>query len=83
MDLYSRRIIGWAINRRMTQDLVSRALIQAYNLRRPSRGLVFHSDRGSQYTSKHYRRLLMGYGIRASMGGVSVWWDNAVVERLW
>ena len=58
IDLYSRRIIGWAINRRMTQDLVSRAVIQAYNLRRPSRCLVFHSDRGSQYTSKHYRRLL-------------------------
>ena len=81
MDLYSRRIIGWAINRRMTQDLVSRALIKAYNLRRPSKGLVFHSDRGSQYTSKHYRRLLTGYGIRASMGDVGACWDNAVVER--
>ncbi len=81
MDLYSRRIIGWHIEKRMTTDLVSRALMKAYNLRQPPKGLVFHSDRGSQYTSKSYRKLLSSYGMRASMGDVGACWDNAVVER--
>lgn len=81
MDLYSRRIVGWHIDKRMTTDLVSRAMMRAYNLRQPKRGLVFHSDRGSQYTSKRFRKLLSGYGIRSSMGGVGACWDNAVVER--
>lgn len=81
MDLYSRRIVGWSIDKRMTKALVSRAMIQAINLRQPRQGLVFHSDRGSQYTSQHYRKLLAGYGIRASMGDVGACWDNAVVER--
>ena len=81
MDLYSRRIVGWHIDKRMKQDLVSKALIKAVNLRQPKPGLVFHSDRGSQYTSYHYRKLLKAYGIRASMGSVGACWDNAVVER--
>jgi putative transposase len=55
MDLYSRRMIGCQIDKRMTTDLMSKALMRAVNLR----------DRGSQYTSKGYRRLLQGYGIRA------------------
>lgn len=81
MDLYSRRIVGWHIDKRMTTDLVSRAMMKAYNLRQPNKGLVFHSDRGSQYTSKQYRKLLTSYGIRASMGDVGACWDNTVVER--
>ncbi|WP_163133852.1 IS3 family transposase [Agarivorans sp. Alg241-V36] len=81
MDLYSRRIVGWHLDKRMTTDLVSKALIKAYNLRQPPKGLVFHSDRGSQYTSKSYRQLLWRKGIRASMGDVGACWDNAVVER--
>lgn len=81
MDLYSRRIVGWHIDKRMTTDLVSQAMMKAYNLRQPPKGLVFHSDRGSQYTSKRYRKLLAGYGVRASMGDVGACWDNAVVER--
>lgn len=81
MDLYSRRIVGWHIDKRMTTDLVSKAMMKAYNLRQPPKGLVFHSDRGSQYTSKQYRQLLWSYGVRASMGDVGACWDNAVVER--
>lgn len=81
MDLFSRRIVGWCIDKRMTTDLVYKAMVKAYNLRQPPKGLVFHSDRGSQYTSKHYRKLLAGYQIRASMGDVGACWDNAVVER--
>ena len=70
MDLYSRSIVGWYISKRMTTDLICKAMIMAYNLRQPPFGLVFHSDRGLQYTSKRYRKLLDGYGIRASMGDV-------------
>lgn len=81
MDLYSRRIVGWHIDKRQTKSLVSKALIKAFNLRQPPKGVVFHSDRGSQYTSKHYRKLLTSYGVRASMGSVGACWDNAVVER--
>ena len=65
MDLYSRRIVGWQIDKPMTTDLISKALVKAYNLRQPPKGLVFHSDRGSQYTSKCFGKLLKGYGIRA------------------
>jgi len=81
MDLYSRRIVGWYINKRMTTDLICKAMIKAYNLRQPPTGLVFHSDRGSQYTSNRYQKLLSHYGIRSSMGDVGACWDNAVVER--
>ena len=70
-----------SISKRMTTDLICKAMIMAYNLRQPPFGLVFHSDRGSQYTSKRYRKLLEEYGIRASMGDVGACWDNAVVER--
>jgi putative transposase len=81
MDLFSRRIVGWHIDKRMTTDLICKAMIKAVNLRQPPKGLVFHSDRGSQYTSKRFRNLLEGYGIRSSMGDVGACWDNAVVER--
>ena len=81
MDLYSRRIVGWFISKRMTTDLISKAMVKAYNFRRPPKGLVFRSDRGSQYTSWRYRQLLEGYGVRASMGDVGACWDNSVVER--
>ena len=81
MDLYSRRIVGWHISKRMTTNLISKAMQSAINLRRPPRGCVFHSDRGSQYTSKKFRKLLKKYLIRASMGDVGACWDNAVVER--
>ena len=81
MDLYSRRIVGWHISKRMTRSLVEKALIKAHNLRKPPKGVVFHSDRGSQYTSGGFRSLLERLGCRASMGDVGACWDNAVVER--
>lgn len=81
MDLNSRRIIGWALSKRMIIDLVERAMQMAINLRAPSKGLIFHSDRGSQYTSKRFSRLLKRRKIKASMSGVWACWDNAVVER--
>ena len=81
MDLYSRRIVGRHIDKRLTKDLVGKALMKAINLRQPKPVLVFHSDRGSQYTCRFYRKLQAAYGIRASMGSVGACWDNAVVER--
>ena len=65
----------------MTLDLVERALIKAHHLRKPPKGVVFHSDRGSQYTSGRFRKTLKKLGYRASMGDVGACWDNAVVER--
>ena len=82
MDLYSRRIVRWHIDKRMTTDLVNKAMINAYNLRQPKQGLVFHSDRGSQYTSKRFRKLLTSYPSGpAWVVFVGACWDNAVVER--
>jgi len=81
MDLYSRRIVGWEISKRMTTGLIERALMKSVKIRRPKRGLVFHSDRGSQYTSHRFRSLLSKHGLRSSMGDVGACWDNAVVER--
>lgn len=81
MDLYSRKIIGWAMDKRMTTPLVARAMQMAIHLRRPAKGLIFHSDRGSQCTSQPFRQLLQRHAVRASMSGVGACWDNAVVER--
>ena len=81
MDLYSRRIIGWAISSRMTTDLILQSLRQAYWLRKRPKGVIFHSDRGSQYTSKMLRKELVEMHIKPSMGDVGACWDNAVVER--
>jgi putative transposase len=82
MDLYSRQIVGRPIDNRMTTNLMSKALVKAYNLRQPPKGLLFYSDHGAQYTSKRFGKLLKGYGIRANMGDVEGCQDNAVVERL-
>lgn len=81
MDLFSRKIVGWALESHMRTTLVAEALQQAYHTRKPSSGLVFHSDRGSQYTSQEYRELLQRFDITPSMGDVGACWDNAVVER--
>jgi putative transposase len=81
IDLYSRRVVGWAMDRRMKQALVIRALMMAINLRQPPRGLLHHSDRGSQYASHAYRQLLKQHGMVASMSRKGNCWDNAPVER--
>ncbi|AGH43170.1 integrase catalytic subunit [Paraglaciecola psychrophila 170] len=68
MDLYSRRIVGWHISKRMTRDLVEQALVKAHNLRKPAKGVIFHSDRGSQSTSTGFRNLVSRLGSRAQHG---------------
>lgn len=81
MDLCSRRIVGWCMDRTMTQALAIRALMMAINLRQPQAGLMHHSDRGSQYCSEAYQTLLKQHGIRSSMSRKGNCWDNAVMER--
>ena len=81
IDLHSRRIIGWALSKRMTVDLTMRAMQMAINLCQPKDSLIFHSDRGSRYTSKSYQSLLWTNLITPFMSGRGVCLDNAVVER--
>ncbi len=80
VDLFSRRIVGWAMSTTMTSRLVVDALGMAVSRRGPAAGLVAHSDRGSQYASDHYRSELSRLGMTCSMSGVGQCWDNAVVE---
>jgi transposase InsO family protein len=80
LDLYGRRVVGWAMDERMTTDLTLRALKMALRQRRPGPGLVHHSDQGSQYTDGRYRALLAKRGIEASMNGAGTWYDNAPME---
>ena len=80
VDLYSRKVVGWSMSSRMKAQLVCDALAMAIWQRRPEAGLICHSDRGSQYASKRYRRLLKGHGFEGSMSRKGDCWDNAVVE---
>jgi putative transposase len=79
-DLFSRMIVGWAMDATMTSRLVVDALEMAVRRRLPGDGLVAHSDRGSQYASAHYQGLLDRHGITCSMSRVAQCWDNAPVE---
>ncbi len=81
MELYSRKIIGWAMAPTMPADLVCRALKMALNARQPKVGLIIHSDRGSQYASHEYQALLKQHGLVCSMSRKGNCWDNAVMER--
>ena len=81
IDLYSRKVVGWSMGRRLTSALVCDALQMALWSRRPARGqLLHHSDQGVQYASHAFRRLLKAHGIQGSMSRKGNCWDNAVVE---
>jgi putative transposase len=80
LDLHSRRVIGWALRKSMSRELAIAALRTALLTRSPPRGLIHHSDRGSQYASREYRRWLERHGVRQSMSGVGNCFDNAVAE---
>ncbi len=79
-DLFSRMIVGWSMDETMESRLVVDALEMAIHRRRPQAGLLTHSDRGSQYASDHYQRVLSAEGITCSMSEVGQCWDNAPVE---
>jgi putative transposase len=80
IDLFSRRIIGWAMDQRMEATLVNNAMTMALLKRQPAPGLIWHTDRGSQYASNSHRELLNVNGIRQSMSRKGNCWDNAVAE---
>jgi putative transposase len=80
-DLYSRQIVGWAMDKRMKKQLTLDALAMAYWRRKPPAGLLHHSDRGSQYACLDYRKRLNQYGMVASMSRKGNCWDNAPTER--
>jgi len=81
MDLYSRQIVGWAMDKRMKKELVLDALAMAYWQRKPCQGLLHHSDRGSQYACHKYQERLTSYGMNPSMSRKGNCWDNAPTER--
>jgi len=80
LDLHSRRVIGWAVSNRMKRDLAIRALNMAVALRRPPKDCLHHSDRGSQYCSHDYQKILRQHGFEVSMSGKGNCYDNAAME---
>ena len=83
IDLHSRQVVGWSMQPHMQTSLVADALRMAWFRRRPAAGLIFHSDRGSQYCSAEFQAILAGYGMRSSMSRKGNCWDNAPTESLW
>lgn len=80
IDLFSRRIVGWAMEDHMQASLVNRALSMAIWSRKPKKGLLWHTDRSSQYASESHRKILKDHGIIQSMSRKGNCWDNAVAE---
>jgi putative transposase len=80
LDLYARRIVGWAMSERMTSALTIDALQMAIRQRQPQLPLLHHSDQGSQYTDGQYQALLKTHDIQVSMNGTGTWYDNAAME---
>jgi putative transposase len=80
IDLFSRKIVGWAMQDNMKADLVDQALLMAIWSRKPKRGLLWHTDRGSQYCADSHREILLAHGIVQSMSRKGNCWDNAVSE---
>ena len=83
LDLYSRKIVGWSMDSSMSRQLVLNALDMAVTARKPAKGLIHHSDRGSQYASGDCRKALDQYGMLCSMSRKGDCWDNAVMESFY
>jgi len=82
-DLFNGEIVGYAMGERLTRNLVSQSLFRAVAAKRPAHGLIHHSDRGSQYCSYEYTRILEQCGLQASMSGRGNCFDNAPMESFW
>jgi transposase InsO family protein len=82
-DLFNCEIVGYAMGDRMTQELTTKALFHAVQLKRPPAGLIHHSDRGSQYCAEDYRKHVEEFGMRASMSRRGNCYDNAPIESFW
>jgi transposase InsO family protein len=82
-DLFNTEIVGYAMGERLSKKLVSQSLLRAISTRRPEKGLLHHSDRGSQYCSHEYRNLMNRFGLKVSMSGKGNCYDNAPMESFW
>ena len=82
-DIFTGEVVGYAMNNRMTKNLVSKSLFRAVAAKRPEPGLIHHSDRGSQYCAHEYRKLLEQFSIKASMSRRGNCFDNAPMESFW
>ena len=82
-DLFTGEVVGYAMGERLTKNLISESLYRAVSVKRPARGLMHHSDRGSQYCSYEYRRILERFGLEVSMSGKGNCFDNASMESFW
>ena len=82
-DLFTADIVGYAMGERLTRNLVSQSLFKAIEAKRPDKGLIHHSDRGSQYCSHEYRNILERFGLKASMSRQGNCYDNAPMESFW
>ncbi len=82
-DLCTCEIVGYSMGSRMTEELVNTALIRAVEAKRPASGLIYHSDRGSQYCAHGHQRRVRQYGLRASMSRRGNCYDNAPMESFW
>ena len=81
IDLYARRVVGWATSTRPDSELTKKALRMAYESRGNPKGVMFHSDQGCHYTSKTFRQLIWRYGMKQSLSRRGNCWDNAPMER--
>jgi putative transposase len=82
-DLGTNEIVGYAMGERLTKSLISESLCRAMSTKRPGRGLMHHSDRGSQYCSQEYREIMDQFGLQVSMSGKGNCYDNAPMESFW
>lgn len=83
IDIYSRKVTGWAMDKKLRDTLVLSALNQAIGREHQEKGLLVHTDRGSQYTSQRFQALLMRYGFRQSMSRKGNPYDNAIMESFY
>jgi transposase InsO family protein len=82
-DLFNGEIVGYAMGERLTRNLINQSLLRAVATKRPEKGLLHHSDRGSQYCSHEYKSLLGQFGLEVSMSGTGNCFDNAPMESFW
>ncbi len=82
-DLFTTEIVGYSMGERLTRNLISQSLLRAVRAKHPAKGLMHHSDRGTQYCSHEYRRLLDQFDMKVSMSGTGNCYDNAPMESFW
>jgi putative transposase len=82
-DIFNGEIVGYAMGERLSKNLINQSLFRAVTAKRPPKGLLHHSDRGSQYCSYEYRQLLQQLGVRVPMSGKGNCYDNAPMESFW